>query len=60
MHKKIMAKAAQKLEKDAKKYVMKAKMAKSPVKKKHEMVEEREAKSAAKDLKKRARQAHEY
>lgn len=60
MHKKIMKKAAQALTKDAKHYEVNAKHAKTKVKKKHEMVEEHEAKSAAKDLKHRAKKAHEY
>ena len=60
MHKKIEKKAAKALEKDAAKYVKEAKHAKSPVKKKHEMIEAKEAKGAAKSLKKMAKKAHEY
>jgi hypothetical protein len=59
MHKKIMEKASKKLEKDARNYAVKAKHEKG-IKKKHDKVEYGEAKSAAKDLKKRAKQAHEY
>lgn len=60
VHKKIMTKTAKKLEADAKHYAKEAHHAKSKTKKKHEMMEEREARSAAKDLKKRAARAHEY
>ncbi len=60
MHKKIMQNAAKALEKDAEKYVKEAKHAKSPMKKKHEMIEAKEARSAARDLKMRAKKAHEY
>lgn len=60
MHKKIMQKAAKALSKDASKYALKAKIASSPSEKHHEHLEEKEAKSAAKDLKKRAKSAHEY
>ena len=59
MHKKIMQKCSEKLEKDAKGYRKKAKYA-TGTKKAHEKVEEKEAASAAKDLKKRAKKAHEY
>ena len=59
MHKKILQKAAKALSKDANHYHTEAKHAKG-VKKKHEKVEEHEAKSASKDLKKRAKKAHEY
>lgn len=59
MHKKIEMKAAKALEKDAKKYGRKAKYAKG-AKKKHEMIEKKEAMSASRDLKKRAKKAHEY
>ncbi len=59
MHKKILEKASIALEKDAKKYDKKSKH-ETGKKKKHEMIEEREAKSAAKDMKKRAKSAHEY
>jgi hypothetical protein len=60
MHKKIMEKAAKALKKDAAGYIKKAKKAPSKLKKKHDMVEEKEAASAAKDMKKRASKAHEY
>ena len=60
MHKKIMTSAAKKLEKDASKYAKEAKHAKSPAKKKHERVEEKEARAASLDMKKRAKKAHEY
>ena len=60
MHKKIMTAAAKKLSKDASHYKEEAKHAKTKTKAKHEHVEEKEARSAAKDLKKRASKAHEY
>ncbi len=58
-HKKIMEKVSIALEKDAKKYHKKSKTS-SGMKKKHEMTEEKEAKSASKDMKKRSKSAHEY
>ncbi len=61
-HKKIMAKAEKALEKDAKHYKKEEKMDKKAGDKKalmHHKIEEREAKSAAKDLKKRVKKAHE-
>lgn len=58
-HVKIMEKASKALTKDAKHYKKEASHAKG-TKKKHEMVEMHEAASAAKDLKKRAKKAHEY
>jgi flagellar biosynthesis protein FliP len=60
MHKKIMEKTATALKRDAMHYAKAAKKAKSPVKKKHEKIEEKEARSAAKDMSKRVRKAHEY
>jgi len=54
-----MKKTATALAKDAANYAKKAKAA-TGIKKKHELIEEREAKSAAKDMKKRAKKAHEY
>jgi hypothetical protein len=57
-HKKIMTKCAKKLEKDALHYRQKS--AKTPTKKAHNNVEEKEAENASKDLKKRAKTAHEY
>jgi len=59
MHKKIMQKAGKALMKDAAKYAKEASHAKGKHKK-EEMVERKEAISAAKDLKKRAKKAHEY
>jgi hypothetical protein len=59
MHKKIEMKAAKALAKDADKYHAKAKSAKG-IKKKHEKVEEKEARSASRDMKARAKKAHEY
>jgi len=59
MHKKIMATAAKKLSEDAKKYKKEASSSKG-IKKMHDKVEEKEAMSAAKDMKKRAKKAHEY
>lgn len=60
MHKKIMLKASKALKKDAAYYAKEEKHAKSPAKKKHERVEKKEALSAARDLKSRAKRAHEY
>ncbi len=59
MHKAIMKKAAKALEKDAKHYSKEAKGAKG-VKKKHELVEKKEASKGAKVMKKMAKKAHEY
>lgn len=59
MHKKIMEKASKALKKDAEHYSKEEKKAKG-IKKKHEMVEKKEAISASKDLSKRAKKAHEY
>ncbi len=59
MHKKIMERAASELKKDAKKYSKEEKHAHG-TKKKHEMVEKKEAMNAAKDMKARAKKAHEY
>lgn len=60
MHKKIMAKAAKDLEKDAYHYAKEEKHTKNPVKKKHEKIEKKEASNAAKDLKMRVKKAHEF
>lgn len=57
-HKNIMEKAAKSLSKDAKHYEKEAMHSKGKVKK-HELVEKKEAVSAAKDLKKRVKKAHE-
>lgn len=54
-----MEKAAKALKKDAAKYHKEAAHAKG-TKKKHEKIEEKEARGAAKELKKRAQKAHEY
>ena len=59
MHKMIMEKASKALKKDAAKYASKAKK-ETGVKKKHERVEEKEARSASRDMKMRAKKAHEY
>jgi hypothetical protein len=62
MHKKIMKKCAMKLEKDAKKYKKEEAHDKKIGAKKalaHHKVEEKEAKSAVKDLKNRSKHAHE-
>jgi hypothetical protein len=59
MHKKIMQKAAKSLDKDAAHYADEAKHSKGKHKK-EEMIERKEAKSAAKDLKKRIKHSHEY
>ena len=58
-HKKIMEKASKALKKDAAHYEKEEKHAHG-IKKKHEKVERKEALSAAKDLSKRAKKAHEY
>jgi hypothetical protein len=60
MHKKIMEKASKALKKDAKHYESKIKKDKTPIKKKHDKTELKEARSASKDLKVRAKKAHEY
>ena len=60
MHKKIMEKASKALGKDADHYKKEEKNAKSKMKKKHEKVEEKEARAASIDMKKRAKKAHEY
>lgn len=54
-----MKSASKKLKADASKYAKEAAHAKG-TKKKHELVERKEALSAAKDLSKRAKKAHEY
>lgn len=59
MHKRIMEKASKDLKKDAEHYKSEMKHAHGK-KKKHEKVEMKEALSAAKDMKKRAKKAHEY
>lgn len=59
MHKKIMERAASALEKDSKHYKKEMKH-EHGAKKKHEKVEMKEAQSAAKDMRKRAKKAHEY
>jgi hypothetical protein len=61
-HKKIMAKAVKALEKDSMHYKKEEKMDKKKGAVKalaHHKIEEKEAKSAAKDLKKRVKKAHE-
>lgn len=55
-----MQKASKALEKDAKHYEKKMENAPSSTVKKHEKIEMKEAKSASKDMKKRAKTAHEY
>ena len=55
-----MEKASKALEKDAMHYKKDEKKAKSPVKKKHDKVEMKEACSASKVMKKKAKMAHEY
>lgn len=59
MHKKIMKSASKALDKDAKHYAKEAAHAKG-AKKKHELVEKREASKGAKVMKKMAKKAHEY
>ena len=61
-HKKIMEKASKALKKDATHYQKEEKQDKkahNTKKLKHHKIEEKEALSAAKDLKKRAKKAHE-
>ena len=63
MHKKIMHKCADKLSKDAKRYASEEKEAKkknNPTKARQEHIEKKEALAAAKDMRKRAKKAHEY
>lgn len=63
MHKKIMLKAAKALQKDASHYHKEAKKDshfKHKKKLQHEKIEEKEAKSAASELKKRAKKSHEF
>ncbi len=55
-----MEKASKALEKDASHYAKEATRAKTATKKKQELIEKKEAQSAAIDLKKRAKKAHEY
>jgi hypothetical protein len=59
MHRKILQKAAKALKKDAAHYKKKASRDKG-IKKKHDLIERKEALSGANDMKKRARKAHEY
>jgi hypothetical protein len=62
MHKKIMSRCAKKLEKDAKHYRKEEKHDKKIGAKKAlkgHKIEEKEAESASKDLKRRAKHAHE-
>lgn len=60
MHKKIEMKASKALAKDADKYAKDAKQDKSPVMKRHDHIEEKEARSASRMLKAKAKKAHEY
>jgi hypothetical protein len=63
MHKKIMQRAEKALRKDAEHYEKKEKAAKkhhNAKKAQQEHTERKEAQSAAKDLKKRVKKAHEY
>lgn len=59
VHKKIMQTAAKALAKDASHYKKEAAHSKGKHKK-EELIEMREARSASRDLKKRAKKAHEY
>lgn len=54
-----MTKSAKALKKDAEGYAKKAKKD-TGIKKKHDLVEKREALAGSKDMKKRAKKAHEY
>ncbi len=58
-HKKIMEKASAALAKDASHYERKSKHEKG-IKKKHEIIERKEALVASKIMKKSAKKAHEY
>jgi len=58
-HKAIMKKAAKALEKDARHYAKEEMHDKTKKLKKHHKIEEKEASSAAKDLRKRVKKAHE-
>ncbi len=60
MHKRIMEKASSALKKDAKHYISEARKEKSPIKKKHDMVEKKEAEKGAKVMRKMSKKAHEY
>jgi hypothetical protein len=60
MHKKIMANCSKALASDAKKYEGRLKSEKSPMKKKHDKTEMKEAKQGAKDMARRSKKAHEY
>ena len=55
-----MEKCSKELKEDAAHYAKKEKHAYSKTKKHHEAVERKEALSAAKDMKHRAKKAHEY
>lgn len=59
-HKHILEKASKALAKDAKHYISDEKKTKSPIKKKHDRVEHKEAAKDAKITKKLAKKAHEY
>lgn len=59
MHKRIMEKASKALNKDAMHYKKEMKNEKG-LEKKHEKTEMKEALSASKAMKKRAKKAHEY
>lgn len=58
-HKKIMKRCSDELEKDAKKYARESR-GKKGVERKNKLRERGEAMSAAQDLKKRAKKAHDY
>lgn len=60
MHKKIMEKTSEALAKDAKHYKEDAKKTHSDIKRRNDLVEEKEASSAAKLMKIRAKKAHEF
>ena len=59
VHKKIMERCSKALVKDAEKYARHAKKD-TGIKRKHDKIEMAEAAGAAKDLKRRAKKAHEY
>lgn len=59
MHKKIMERASKELKKDASHYEKESKDAKG-TKKKHELIEKKEAAHGAKVMKRLAKKSHEY
>jgi len=60
MHKKIASKCSKKLMEDAEHYESRAHKTKSKTQKKHDLIERKEALSAAREMKKRSQKMHEY